>query len=365
MEDMDSEDEEAWMAALGDSSLVVLPGEEITKGGGFLRGHGTFLERLSASERDSGEFEDDDGDDVLDSGHGGGGGGGGRGVRLVASVAGPVLRVNKLISVQPLRTRYGGDVGDVVVGRIVEVGNKQWKVDLGSRQTGTLMLGSINLPGGALRRRTIEDQLQMRTLFKENDMVSAEVASFYQHGGMAVHTRSMRYGKLENGLMVVVPPSLMKRLSQHFVRLPCGVDAIFALNGRIWLSAARDAKPGETTPAGGPAAADPEGPSERDRLEEDAAAAADVVERMRKTELMEVENKLHAESAVEANVRQAMARVRNAIALLAKRNRLIFPDAVMQVFQVSLQLDVAAKDMLTPDIADTLIRASLAASSKA
>jgi len=39
----------------------------------------------------------------------------------MASVAGVVERVNKLISVKPLRTRYTAEIGDVVVGRITEV----------------------------------------------------------------------------------------------------------------------------------------------------------------------------------------------------------------------------------------------------
>ena len=40
---------------------------------------------------------------------------------LAATVSGIVERVNKLVSVKPLRSRYNGEVGDVVVGRIVEV----------------------------------------------------------------------------------------------------------------------------------------------------------------------------------------------------------------------------------------------------
>lgn len=30
-------------------------------------------------------------------------------------------RVNKLLSVKPLKTRYTGEIGDIVVGRITEV----------------------------------------------------------------------------------------------------------------------------------------------------------------------------------------------------------------------------------------------------
>lgn len=43
--------------------------------------------------------------------------------------------------------RYQGEVGDVVVGRVVDVGDKVWRIDLNSRQHGMLMLSSVNLPG--------------------------------------------------------------------------------------------------------------------------------------------------------------------------------------------------------------------------
>ena len=89
---------------------------------------------------------------------------------LIASVAGVVQRINKLISVKPLQSRlinitshnvssvfvclcvyrYAGEVGDVVVGRIVEVQQKRWKVDTFSRLESVLLLSSINLPGGVL-----------------------------------------------------------------------------------------------------------------------------------------------------------------------------------------------------------------------
>ena len=46
--------------------------------------------------------------------------------------------------------RYVGEVGDVVVGRVVEVQQKRWKVDTFSRLESVLLLSSINLPGGVL-----------------------------------------------------------------------------------------------------------------------------------------------------------------------------------------------------------------------
>lgn len=94
----------------------------------FLRGHGTYME-----------------DDILK-----------------ASVAGVVEQVNKLIFVRPLKSRYFGEIGDVVVGRITEVQQKRWKVDTNSRLDSILLLSSVNLPGGELRRRSVEDEQMMR-----------------------------------------------------------------------------------------------------------------------------------------------------------------------------------------------------------
>lgn len=77
---------------------MVSPGKMITNDSGFMRyqsfdiyitfsGHGTYV--LNGS--------------------------------LYASVAGTVERVNKLLSVKALRSRYVAEIGDVVIGRILEV----------------------------------------------------------------------------------------------------------------------------------------------------------------------------------------------------------------------------------------------------
>lgn len=81
----------------------------------------------------------------------------------MSSVSGTIQRVNKLISVKPIKsrcakaargpqsdlmTRYTPEVGDLVIGRIVEVGTQRWKVDANARQDAVLMLSSVNLPGG-------------------------------------------------------------------------------------------------------------------------------------------------------------------------------------------------------------------------
>merc|ERR1719359_2185757 len=53
---------------------------------------------------------------------------------------------------------------------------------------------------------------------------------------MSLHTRSLKYGKLKNGQLVLVPPSLVLRQKSHFHSLPFGVDLIIGLNGYVWVS---------------------------------------------------------------------------------------------------------------------------------
>ncbi|XP_053138604.1 exosome complex component RRP4 isoform X3 [Hemicordylus capensis] len=115
--------------------------------------------------------------------------------KLVASVAGVVDRVNKLVCVKALKTRYNGEVGDIVVGRITEVQQKRWKVETNSRLDSVLLLSSMNLPGGELRRRSAEDELAMRDYLQEGDLISAEVQAVFSDGAVSLHTRSLKYGK--------------------------------------------------------------------------------------------------------------------------------------------------------------------------
>lgn len=74
------------------------------------------------------------------------------GDKLLSSVAGIVTPVNRLLCVHPLRGRYVGEIGDVVVGRIVEVSQRRWSVDVNARLDAVLMLSAVHLPGGVLVR---------------------------------------------------------------------------------------------------------------------------------------------------------------------------------------------------------------------
>lgn len=188
---------------------IAVAGTSIASSHVFMKGHGTFLSTSS--------------DEIL------------------SSMCGSVERVNKLISVRPARSRYAAEVGDLVIGRVTEVGPKRWKVDINAKTDSALQLSSINLPGGIQRRKVESDELQMRNFFQENDLLVAEVQMMFQDNSSALHTRSLRYGKLKNGILVTVSPNLIQRLKSHFVHIrdndvSLDVDLIIGLNGYIWIA---------------------------------------------------------------------------------------------------------------------------------
>ena len=121
---------------------------------------------------------------------------------------------------------------------------KRWKVDLSAPLLAHLPLSAINLPGGILRRRTTTDELQIRTFFCEGDLLVAEVQSIYQDGAASLHTRSLKYGKLRNGVFLAVSGTgggggvVRSRRQVWTVNTGNGgskVDVVLGVNGYVWI----------------------------------------------------------------------------------------------------------------------------------
>lgn len=257
---------------------LVSPGDVITEDSGFMRGHGTYLQDN----------------------------------KLCASVAGMVERVNKLVSVKPFKTRYTGEVGDVVVGRITEVAQKRWKVDTYSKLDSVLLLSAVNLPGGELRRRSAQDELLMREYLAEGDIIIAEVQSLYADGSLSLHTRSLKYGKLTQGCVLQVSPSLVKRCKIHYHSLPCGATVILGNNGYIWI---------------GPV------------MSQESDLSVRGAEREREE--------------ISLSERQVIARLRNCIVCLAEQRILLYDTSILYAYEASIKYKV--KEILRPEIQDEIV----------
>ena len=52
-----------------------------------------------------------------------------------------------MITVNPIKTKYKPEGGDLVVGKVLELGNKLWRIHLNASNKAILNLNSINIEG--------------------------------------------------------------------------------------------------------------------------------------------------------------------------------------------------------------------------
>lgn len=279
------------------AQYLVVPGQviasmnsESTEEQSFLRGHGTYVEKLADEDR------------------------------LIASVCGTVQRVNKLITVIPFcELLYQGHVGDLVIGRVSTVQNSRWTVQLvPSQRDAQLPLSGVHLPGGAQRVRTAQDQRDMRLFLQEGDLISAEVHKVQpSDGSLMLHTRSFRYSKLENGCLVRVPPALIARRKNHALTLINDtLDVLWGTNGVIWIQRALQSTGGD-----------------------DAKDLAELQEELRRQ---------HSSTPVLPDQRQSIARLRNAIECLRLVHSMVTPEMAESIYHKSVELGMKPYEMLDP-----------------
>lgn len=140
--------------------------------------------------------------------------------RFISHVCGILERMDRLLRVRPLHVRFAPETGDVIIGRVIDVAKDRWKLDICSRLSASLHLYSVELPGQEQRRRNAVDELNMRSLYGQNDLISAEVQSLQTGGAAVLHTRNLKYGSLSKGQLISISPTLVKRVQHHFHQFP-------------------------------------------------------------------------------------------------------------------------------------------------
>lgn len=238
---------------------------------------------------------------------------------IVSATCGVVEVVEKVVSVRGLCPRYVPEVGDVVVGRVVEVSGNRWRIDIGAHQDAVMLLSNVTEPGGMLRRRGREDELTMRNLFAEDDVVVAEVQRILPDGIVSLHTRvANKYGKLTHGQLVEARPTLIRRSKRQFHPFEeLGIEVIFGVNGRLWLRKLQSDVVGDGEEPGG------EEPS--------PTHAAEISD----------------PASEEASLRERLARLRNCVLVLNDGNASIHPDSVYSAYHYTIEdLGVRAEEVL-------------------
>lgn len=205
---------------------IISPGDLVIKSSEYMKGHNTYttqehFEKSNTTQdgnTKSGEEE----------------------LNIYSSTLGVLSKINKLISVTNInKNLYQAEIGDHIIGQIVEVTSaKKWKLNINGNNLATLQLSSINLPGGLLRRKNEQDELNMKQLLKVGDLINCEVQGVHASGNdINLHTRSLKYGKLRNGALVKVKMGLIqrKKTHTHFFNNN-SIKIILGCNGFIWVS---------------------------------------------------------------------------------------------------------------------------------
>ena len=268
---------------------------------GFLRGHGTYVESSSSKNEE----------------------------RLISSVCGIVHRVNKLITVIPYcESIYKGNVGDLVIGRISSVSSNRWTVTVsnsGNMKDAQLPLSGVHLPGGVQRLRTQQDSLNMINFLKIGDLICSEVHKIQQNdgGSLSLHTRSHKYTKLENGILIKVPPILIARRKSHILSLINNqIDVLWGVNGNIWLQRA-------VKNSSGGGGSDDKNTANATTSSSSGDNIADLQEKMRLE---------HSITPISIDIRLILARLRNSIECLRIVHTMCTPENTELVYYKSLTL---------------------------
>jgi exosome complex component RRP4 len=160
----------------------------------------------------------------------------------------------------------------------------------------------------------------MRNYLAEGDLLSAEVHKVQPDGTIMLHTRSLRYGKLENGSLVTVPAALVPRRKNHYTSmLDNKFEVLWGCNGMIWMQRKMPDQMDTAEDIGGPELA----------------------------ELQEQRRNEHAGMPYAAEERRNLARLRNAVECLRLTQALTTPESAEEVYRNSLAL--APSQMLLPE----------------
>lgn len=182
-----------------------------------------------------------------------------------------------------------------------------------------LPLSSINLPGGVLRKRTAVDELNIRTFFTEGDLLVAEVQSIFSDGSASLHTRSLKYGKLRNGMFLSVSghgggPGVVRSRRQIWTvetaHAAGEVDVILGVNGFIWIAK---------------------------HVEADTDVAITRMEEKVESSVYSSQN-----DAIEPGMRREMARLAGCMRALTEGGVRIDEEMVMRAYEASVEMEFEA-----------------------
>lgn len=265
------------------------------------------------------------------------------GTSIVSAVCGVVEVTDCVVSVRGLNPRYMPEIGDVIVGRVVDVTGNRWRVDVNGLQDAIMLLSNVTEPGAVLRRRGRDDELSMRNIFKEDDVVVAEVQRISPDGLISLHTRTAeKYGRMNScGRLVRVKPSIIRRTRHQFhTFLAHGVTIVVGMNGSVWVEVATEAQMHDAQRKLAEARGDSDNSGQEDDVEGDAGSSS------------------AADLTNTAEIMHNLACFANCVDVLGRNSVVVFHKTILAAVQTSLAQGWRPYDILLPENEKLVARAA-------
>lgn len=147
---------------------------------------------------------------------------------------------NRVLSVVPFKHIYIPEIGDIVVGKIRDVGVTSWLVDINSPYPAVLQLSE------ALSRPIDITRVDLRQYLDIGDVIVARVIEFDYLRDPILTIKESRLGRVTEGLLLEFQPFLVYKVLESRLKLIDEVksklkcDIIVGKNGRVVVMGAKD-----------------------------------------------------------------------------------------------------------------------------
>jgi len=164
------------------------------------------------------------------------------GNRIYSTVVGLVEVRGDLIRVIPLEGPYIPEVGDNVLGKIVDVRFSAWAVDIGAPYEASLRVQD------ATEERIDLMKTDLRKIFDIGDIIYARIKGYNEINQIDLTTKGMPFhgGPLRGGQLVTITPSKVPRLIGkggsmiNLIKKLTNTRIIVGQNGWVWVSGRND-----------------------------------------------------------------------------------------------------------------------------
>ncbi|ASJ02179.1 RNA-binding protein [Thermococcus profundus] len=160
------------------------------------------------------------------------------GNRIYSTVVGLVEVRGDLIRVIPLEGPYMPEVGDNVLGKIIDVKFSAWSVDIGAPYQASLRVQD------AVEERIDLMKTDLRKIFDIGDIIYARIKAYNEVNQIDLTTKGMpfRGGPLRGGRLVTITPSKVPRVIGkggsmiNTIKKLTRTRIIVGQNGWVWVS---------------------------------------------------------------------------------------------------------------------------------